>query len=109
LMRSPGCLDLAAQRAAMGTARFVDVTYRFVLLRWPSPAASQVFCLALDEERVSPEAFLLELLGGRERADLGDGLASPWEPAFPYMLGDAAAVAPGRRGGAGARRRMVRA
>jgi hypothetical protein len=85
LMQAPACLGLAAQHAAMGTARFVDVTYQFALRRWPAPAEAQVFARALDEERLSPDGFLQELLGGRERADLGDALATPWEPSFPYM------------------------
>jgi hypothetical protein len=109
VMRAPACLGLAAQRASMGTARFVDVTYRFAVRRWPTPAEAQVYCLALDEERLSPEGLLLELLGGRERADLGEALASPWEPAFPYALGDVAEPAPVRRRGAAARRQGLRA
>jgi hypothetical protein len=87
LARVPGCLDLAAERDAMGTARFVDVTFQFVLRRWPSDAEAAVFRAALDEERLAPDAFLYELLQGRERADLGEELASPWEPEFPYAPG----------------------
>jgi hypothetical protein len=109
LMQAPACLGLAAQHAAMGTARFVDVTYRFVLRRGPAPAEAQVFTVALDEERLSPDGFLLELLGGRERADLGDALASPWDPSFPYTLGGEMLPKPARRGGAAARRQRVRA
>jgi len=84
LARNPGCLGLAGERARMGTPRFVDVTFRFVLRRWPEPPESMVYCLALDEERLAPEAFLVELLEGRERADLGQALPSPWDPEFPY-------------------------
>jgi hypothetical protein len=95
---APGCLGLAAERAAMGTARFVDVTFQFALRRWPSEAEAQVYCAALDEDRLAPDAMLGELLASRERADLGPALASPWDPDFPYGLGGRApSVAVGRR------------
>ncbi len=87
LAGKPGCLDMAGQLRAMGTSRFVDATFQFVLQRWPSKAEAQVYRLALDEERLAPDGLLIELLGGRERADLGDGLASPWDPAFPFAQG----------------------
>ncbi len=87
LAGKPGCLDMAGQCRAMGIGRFVDATFQFVLQRWPSKAEAQVYRLALDEERLAPEGLLVELLGGRERADLGDSLASPWDPAFPFVPG----------------------
>jgi hypothetical protein len=95
LAAAPGCIGAEAQRAAMGTARFVDVTFQFVLCRWPSADEALVFRRALDEERLSPQGFLLELLGSRERADLGDQLASPWDPEYPY--GQAVPTATRRR------------
>jgi hypothetical protein len=93
LARNPGCLGLAAERERMGTPRLVDVSFRFVLRRWPQQAESKVYCLALDEERLSPEAFLVELLEGRERGDLGAALPSPWDPEFPYAQPGAALTA----------------
>jgi hypothetical protein len=78
------CLDLPAQRAAMGTHRFVDAGFQFVLRRWPMDDEAAVFAQAIDEGGMSPEAFLSELLGSRERADLGPDLASPWDATFPF-------------------------
>jgi hypothetical protein len=85
LAAAPACIDAAAQRSRMGTARFVDVTFRFVLRRWPSRDERRVFAAALDEERLSPQGFLLELLVSRERADLDPHLPSPWDPDFPFV------------------------
>jgi hypothetical protein len=84
LARALACLDLPAQRAAMGTRRFVDVSFQFVLRRWPGDEEAAVFARAIEEGFMTPEGFLAELLGSRERADLGDALASPWEAAFPF-------------------------
>jgi hypothetical protein len=92
LAAKPGCVDMAGQCRAMGTGRFVDATFQFVLQRWPTKAEAQVYRLALDEERLAPEGFLIELLAGRERADLGDSLASPWDPAFPFLQAERAEV-----------------
>jgi hypothetical protein len=78
------CLDLPAQRAAMGTARFVDVSFQLVLQRWPMDEEGAVFVQAIDEGATSPDAFLAELLGSRERADLPAALPSPWDAAFPF-------------------------
>jgi len=103
LRKHPGCLALAAQHAAMGTARFVDVTFRFVLRRYPEAEEATVYRLALDQLRLSPEAFLLELLDGRERRDLGDALASPWDPELPYNAVPPARPARRRKGAKGAK------
>jgi hypothetical protein len=84
LAAAPACIDAAAQRSRMGTARFVDVIFRFVLQRWPSTDEQRVFAAALDEERLSPQGFLLELLDSRERADLDPQLPSPWDADFPF-------------------------
>jgi hypothetical protein len=78
------CLDLPAQRAAMGTRRFVDVGFRFVLQRWPLPEEQAVYVQAIDDDTLSPDAFLVELLASRERRDLPPGLPSPWDAAFPF-------------------------
>jgi hypothetical protein len=86
LCRAPGCLELPAARAMMGTPRFVDVTFRFALTRWPSDAESAVYVRALDDEGTKEEDFLVELLTCRERADLPPALPSPWDALFPYSL-----------------------
>ena len=78
------CLDLPAQCATMGTPRFVDVTFRFALSRWPLEEEAAVYVTAIDEGAASPDSFLAELLASRERADLGSGLVSPWDAAFPF-------------------------
>jgi hypothetical protein len=84
LCRAPRCLHLAAERAAMGTRRFVDVTFQFALHRWPGDAEASVYIRALDEEGTGEADFLLELLTSRERADLAPALPSPWDPLFPF-------------------------
>jgi hypothetical protein len=84
LARALGCLDLPAQREAMGTARFVDVTFQFVLRRWPTNDEAAVFVQAIEARGMSPASFMAELLASRERADLGEALASPWDAAFPF-------------------------
>jgi hypothetical protein len=84
LARALGCLDLPAQCAAMGTRRFVDVGFQFVVRRWPVDEEVAVFARAIEEGGMSPESFLAELLASRERADLGAALASPWDATFPF-------------------------
>ena len=78
------CLDLASQCATMGTPRFVDVAFQFVLQRWPMNEEASVYVQVIDEGQTSPDALLSELLACRERADLGPGLISPWDAAFPF-------------------------
>ena len=82
--RAPHCLNLAAERAAMGTPRFVDVTFHFALNRWPADDEASVYVRALDAEGTGEADFLVELLTSRERADLDPALPSPWDPLFPY-------------------------
>jgi len=86
LAASLSCLDLAGQRARMGTARFVDVSFQYVLRRWPLEEEAFVFVRAIEQGDMTPDGFLAELLGSRERADLGPGLASPWDANFPYAI-----------------------
>jgi hypothetical protein len=70
----------------MGTARFVDVSFQYVLRRWPLEEEAFVFVRAIEQGDMTPDGFLAELLGSRERADLGPGLASPWDANFPYAI-----------------------
>ena len=79
------CLGLAEQHASLGTARFIDMAYRFALRRWPSAPESQVYASALDEARLSTDGLLAELLTSRERQDIGPDLPSPWDAAFPFV------------------------
>jgi len=82
----PSCLDPAGNHLRMGTARFVDAAYRFVLGRWPSKAEAQFQADSLDRGRLSPEDILVELLRSGERADIDTVLPSPFDPAFPFTL-----------------------
>lgn len=86
LCRAPGCMNLAAARRAMGTARFVDLSFRFVLGRWPGKEEASVYVRALEKEGTQEEAFLLELLTSAERYDLPPALPSPWDPLFPFTI-----------------------
>lgn len=85
LVARPGCLDMPGQHARLGTARFVDAVYRFALERWPSAAESRLHESGLHAGRIEPEGLLLELLTGRERADMAPDLACPYDPEFPFL------------------------
>jgi hypothetical protein len=91
LLGHVACLDLARHMAEWGIPRFVDACFQFALTRWPSDAESFVYCRTLSREETTPDAFMEELLHLPERADLGEAIASPWDPYFPFTL--AAAVA----------------
>jgi hypothetical protein len=80
------CLSLPAQLATLGTARFIDAAYRFALQRWPEPGEAAAYSLALAQGGATADDVLHELLTSRERVDLGPGLISPWDPAYPFAL-----------------------
>lgn len=84
LLACASCLDWEAIHAGMGTPRFVDGLFRFVLERWPSAPEARLHGIALAHGRVSPQGLLIELLSGRERADMPPGLISPYDPDFPF-------------------------
>jgi hypothetical protein len=86
LAASLGCLDLAGQCERMGTQRLVDVSFQYVLRRWPLEEEAFVFVRAIDQGEMSPDGFLAELLASRERADLGPDLPSPWDAQFPFVI-----------------------
>jgi hypothetical protein len=86
LLAHPECLQLDANLAAQGTARFIDGLYRFTLARWPSGAEAATQTLALERGFVTPAALFLELLQSRERSDLSAALPSPYDPEFPFRL-----------------------
>lgn len=83
------CLELAAQLASLGSSRFIDAAYRFALNRWPERGEAAAYTRALADGAASADDVVRELLTSRERADLGPGLISPWDPAYPF-------VSPGR-------------
>jgi hypothetical protein len=87
VLAMPGCLNAEGNLARMGPARFIDSVYHFVLGRWPSEPEAQMQAAALIAGRVGATALLVELLASRERADLPPGLISPFDPAFPFVLG----------------------
>ena len=84
LLERPACLDMAANLAAMGEARFVDGLFRFVLGRWPSGAESRLHAGGLRAGRVTPHELFVDMLSSRERADMAPALASPYDPDFPF-------------------------
>jgi hypothetical protein len=85
LLARPTCLDMQGSHSALGTPRFVDAVFRFVLRRWPSPAEARLHAANLQANRVAPQALLVELLTGRERADMEGELLSPYDPEFPFI------------------------
>jgi hypothetical protein len=86
LLAAPACLDAAVNCRRMGTRRFVDAGYRFVLDRWPSKSETRLHTENLDRGRISPQDFLLDLIGSRERADRGPYLPSPFDDTFPFAF-----------------------
>ena len=86
LLASPGCLDAAGNCRRLGTRRFVDAGYRFVLDRWPSKSETSLHTDNLDRGRIGPQDFLLDLIGSRERADRGPYLPSPFDDIFPFTF-----------------------
>jgi hypothetical protein len=86
LLARPGCLDLDANHARLGSAVFVDAVFRFVLARWPSRAEARMNIDSLAAGRITPQAMLLDLLRSRERADMEPGLPSPFDPDFPFLV-----------------------
>ena len=89
---NPGALGLAAARARMGTARFVDMGFQFALNRWPAKPEAIVYIRALEGLEhgggacapTTEEDFLVELLNSRERADIGPAIRSPWDALYPF-------------------------
>jgi len=86
LLTHPACLDAGGNFARMGTPRFVDAMYRFVLGRWPSKAEMRLHTDNLDRCRLTPEEFLVDMLNSGERADLGPDLIPPFDPIFPFTF-----------------------
>jgi len=84
LLPSLRCLELGAQLASLGMARFIDAAYRFAVGRWPVPGESQAYTLALTGGSASADDVLRDLLTSRERQDMGPDLISPWDPGFPF-------------------------
>ncbi len=80
----PDSIRFAASLAAMGSARFVDMAFRFALERWPAAHEAAFYGAALDRGELGATALVIELMRSRERADLGPALVSPWDPAFPF-------------------------
>jgi hypothetical protein len=86
LLAFPACLQTEANFGHMGAPRFVDSMYRFVLGRWPSAAELRLHADNLVRRRVTPQDFMVEMLGSGERADLGPHLPSPFDPLFPFTF-----------------------
>jgi hypothetical protein len=86
LLAAPACLDAAGNCQRLGTRRFVDAAYRFVLDRWPSLAETRLHTENLDRGRLGPQDFLLDLIGSRERTDRGPYLPSPFDDDFPFTF-----------------------
>jgi len=84
LLASPGCLDMDANLARMGSPRFVDGVFRFVLGRWPSAAEARLHTESLAAGRITAGGLLIELLQSRERADIEAPLLSPFDTDFPF-------------------------
>jgi len=87
MVRHVGLLKLDANMAAMGVARFVDVTCHYLLGRWPDgDSGMQQYETALRDGQMTPEEFFLALLLSGERAATRAVLAAPYDARFPYDL-----------------------
>jgi hypothetical protein len=84
LLAALACLDLAALLARLGSTRFIDAAYRFVLNRWPERGEATAYALALADGGAAAEDVVRELLTSRERTDLGPELMSPWDHGYPF-------------------------
>ncbi len=80
------CLNLAANCAAMGVARFVDAGFRYALGRPVDPLSANYYGPALGRGAVTPDSFIAGLLRSADRKALGTPLPSPYDYRFPYAL-----------------------
>jgi hypothetical protein len=88
--RHASVLRLAANMAAMGVSRFVDVSCDYVLGRWAEAAMQdttiQDGAQALACGTLSAEDFVRALLRSDARRAVHVPLATPYEPRFPYDI-----------------------
>lgn len=80
------CLNLGANLEQMGVARFVDVTFKYVLNRWADPDGAQRYAQALNDREITPEQFFSILMGSGERKAIRAPLPSPFDYRFPYTV-----------------------
>jgi len=85
LVRNIGCLHLSENARTMGSFRFVDVTYFFLLNRWMDEAAL-VHVRKLEGGETSPEEFFTEVALSEERLASSSVLPGPYDGRFPYKL-----------------------
>jgi hypothetical protein len=86
LLRHVGLLKLDANMAAMGVARFVDVTFKYTLARWADPADAHSYGKALRDNEITPDGCFRTLLMSEERRTVHMPLVSPYDSQFPYEL-----------------------
>ena len=80
----PSCLPWTQYATRLGTERFIDAAFQFVLRRWPSKPEAAVHARALAHGNVSPEGFVVQLLQSRERGDMTEELMSPFDAEFGF-------------------------
>jgi len=76
--------NLASHHRRMGTFRFVDVTFRYVLGRWADDVGLNAYARELDSGALSPEQFFAALLRSKERKANPKPLPSPFDYRFPF-------------------------
>lgn len=76
--------DLTRQWETLGTARFVDAVFRFVLGRWADDDGMQGYVRALETGELAPEEFFRIILSSDERQAMRTPLPSPFDYRFPF-------------------------
>ncbi len=84
--------NLAAHHRRMGTLRFIDVTFRYVLGRWADEVGLNAYARELDSGALSPEQFFAALLRSKERKANPKPLPSPFDYRFPFTAPPALAA-----------------
>jgi hypothetical protein len=76
--------DLPRQCEEMGAERFVDVSYRFCLERWPRREEAESDRLNLQSGILAAEDLIRRLLLSDERRALGPSLPGAFDHRFPF-------------------------
>jgi Family of unknown function (DUF6212)/Domain of unknown function (DUF4214) len=86
ISRNLSALQLDRNLEEMGPARFLDVTYKYLLGRWSDQAGYQAYQQALTHRTLSAEAFFRTMLESEEYKQSGHGLGGPYDSTFPFRL-----------------------
>ncbi len=86
-----GQFELERHRQRMGTVRFVDVVFRYILNRWADDGGLSRYSEALDAGELTCEQVFAILLACEERKAIATPLPAPHDYRFPFGSPDLAA------------------